>query len=57
LGVGVTVKKYRSGFDPNSEFSAKVLRLLDAQGAPWQTQTPKVNMGGGAVTLPAPRKA
>jgi len=49
VGFGVTVKKYGAGFDPNSEFAAKVLRLLDAQGIPWQTQTPKVDVGGGGT--------
>jgi aspartyl aminopeptidase len=49
VGFGVTVKKYGQGFDPNTEFAAKVLHLLDAQGIPWQTQTPKVDVGGGGT--------
>ena len=49
LGYGVAVKKYGAGFDPNSEFEARVLRLLDQNHIPWQTQTPKVDVGGGGT--------
>jgi aspartyl aminopeptidase len=48
-GYGVTIKRYGAGFDPNSEFAARILRLLDATGIAWQTQTPKVDVGGGGT--------
>jgi len=49
LGYGVTVKKYGAGFDPNSEFEAQVLHVLDENHIAWQTQTPKVDVGGGGT--------
>ena len=49
VGYGVTIKRYGAGFDPNSEFTAKVLRILDANHIAWQTQTPKVEGGGGGT--------
>ncbi len=49
LGYGVTIKRYGGGFDANSEFVAKVRGLLEKNGIPWQTQTPKVEVGGGGT--------
>lgn len=49
VGYGVTIKRYGAGFDPNSEFTARILHLLDEKGIPWQTQTPKVEVGGGGT--------
>ncbi len=49
VGYGVTIKRYGGGFDPNSEFTARVLHILDANNIPWQTQTPKVEVGGGGT--------
>ena len=49
VGYGVTVKKYGAGFDPNSEYTARVLHLLDTNAIPWQTQTPRVDVGGGGT--------
>jgi aspartyl aminopeptidase len=49
VGYGVTIKKYGAGFDPNSEFAARTLHLLDTNGIAWQTQTPKVDVGGGGT--------
>jgi aspartyl aminopeptidase len=49
LGWGVTIKRYGAGFDANSEFVAKVRGILDANGIPWQTQTPRVEVGGGGT--------
>jgi len=49
VGFGVTIKKYGAGFDPNSEFTARVLHLLDANQIAWQTQTPRVDVGGGGT--------
>jgi aspartyl aminopeptidase len=49
VGYGVTIKRYGAGFDPNSEFTAQVLHLLDQNHIPWQTQTPKVEVGGGGT--------
>ena len=49
LGYGVTIKKYGRGFDANSEFTARIRALLDQNQIPWQTQTPKVDVGGGGT--------
>ena len=49
LGWGVTIKRYGAGFDANSEFVAKVRGILDANAIPWQTQTPRVEVGGGGT--------
>jgi len=49
VGYGVTIKRYGAGFDPNSEFTARVLHVLDANHIAWQTQTPKVDVGGGGT--------
>ena len=49
LGYGVTIKRYGAGFDANSEFVAHIRSLLDKNSIPWQTQTPKVDVGGGGT--------
>ena len=49
VGFGVTIKRYGAGFDPNSEFTARVLHILDSNHIAWQTQTPKVDVGGGGT--------
>ncbi|HMG36391.1 MAG TPA: peptidase M18 [Blastocatellia bacterium] len=49
LGFGVTIKRYGHGFDANSEFIAKIRALLDKEQIPWQTQTPKVDVGVGGT--------
>jgi aspartyl aminopeptidase len=49
LGFGVTIKLYRGGFNANSEFTAKIRGVLDKNAIPWQTQTPKVEVGGGGT--------
>lgn len=49
LGYGVTIKRYGHGFDANSEFTARIRQLLDSSNIPWQTQTPKVDVGGGGT--------
>jgi aspartyl aminopeptidase len=49
VGFGVAIKRYGAGFDPNSEFTARVLHLLDTNQIAWQTQTPKVDVGGGGT--------
>ena len=49
VGFGVAIKRYGAGFDPNSEFTARILHLLDANHIAWQTQTPKVDVGGGGT--------
>jgi len=49
VGYGVTIKRYGAGFDPNSEFTARVIATLDKHGIAWQTQTPKVEVGGGGT--------
>jgi aspartyl aminopeptidase len=49
LGYGVTIKRYGRGFDANSEFIARIRSILDQNRIPWQTQTPKVDVGGGGT--------
>jgi aspartyl aminopeptidase len=49
LGYGVTIKLYGEGFDPPSEYTAKIRGLLDRSGIPWQTHTYKVDVGGGGT--------
>jgi len=49
LGWGVTIKRYGAGFDANSEFVARIRGILDANGIPWQTQTQRVEVGGGGT--------
>ena len=49
VGYGVAIKRYGAGFDPNSEFTARVLHLLDSNYIAWQTQAPRVDVGGGGT--------
>jgi aspartyl aminopeptidase len=49
LSYGVTIKEYGAGFNANSEFIAHIRALLDHNSIPWQTQTPKVDVGGGGT--------
>lgn len=49
VGYGVTIKRYGAGFDPNAEFTARVIALLDKNNIAWQTQTPRVEVGGGGT--------
>jgi aspartyl aminopeptidase len=49
LGFGVAIKLYGEGFDPPSEFTAKIRALLDRNGIPWQTHMYKVDVGGGGT--------
>jgi aspartyl aminopeptidase len=49
LGYGVTIKRYGAGFDANSEFVARIRAILDKNGITWQTQTPRVEVGGGGT--------
>ena len=49
LGYGVTIKRYGGGFDANSEYTARIRALLEKAGIPWQTQTPRVEVGGGGT--------
>lgn len=49
VGYGVTIKRYGAGFDPNAEFTAKIIHLLDTHNIAWQTQTPRVEVGGGGT--------
>jgi aspartyl aminopeptidase len=49
LGYGATIKLYRGGFNANSEYTAKIRAILDKNSIPWQTQTPKVDVGGGGT--------
>jgi aspartyl aminopeptidase len=49
LGYGVTIKLYGGGFNAPSEYTAKIRAVMDQNGIPWQTQTPKVDVGGGGT--------
>ena len=49
MGFGPSIKRYGRGFDGNSEFIARVRGILDRSSIPWQTQTPKVGVGGGGT--------
>lgn len=49
VGYGVTIKRYGHGFDANSEFIARIRGLLERNEIPWQTQTPKVDVGVGGT--------
>jgi aspartyl aminopeptidase len=49
LGYGVAIKLYGAGFDAPSEYIAQIRALMDRNNIPWQTQTPKVDVGGGGT--------
>jgi aspartyl aminopeptidase len=49
LGYGVSIKRYGNGFDANSEYTARIRGMFDANGIPWQTQTQRVEVGGGGT--------
>lgn len=49
VGWGPAIKRYGRGFDATSEFLAKIRTVLDKNNIPWQTQTPKVGVGGGGT--------
>jgi aspartyl aminopeptidase len=49
LGYGVAIKLYGGGFDAPSEYIARMRALIDRNNIPWQTQTPKVDAGGGGT--------
>jgi len=49
LGWGPAIKSYGGQFDAPSEFTARMRGLLDRNAIPWQTQTPKVDVGGGGT--------
>ena len=49
LGYGVAIKLYGGGFNAPSEYIARIRALMDRNNIPWQTQTPKVDVGGGGT--------
>jgi aspartyl aminopeptidase len=49
LGYGVAIKLYGRGFDAPSEYIARIRALMDRNHILWQTQTPKVDVGGGGT--------
>lgn len=49
LGYGVAIKLYGRGSNAPSEYIARVRALMDRNNIPWQTQTPKVDVGGGGT--------
>lgn len=49
VGFGVAIKRYGRSFDANSEFTAKIRKMLDDNAIPWQTASYKVESGGGGT--------
>ncbi len=49
VGFGVTIKRYGGGFDANPDFTARIRAVLDKGAIPWQTHTPKVDVGTGGT--------
>jgi aspartyl aminopeptidase len=49
VGFGPALKEYGGQFDAPAELNAKIRALLDANKIPWQTQTPRVDVGGGGT--------
>lgn len=49
LGWGPAIKIYGGDFNPNSELTARIRAVLDRSQIPWQTQTQKVEVGGGGT--------
>ncbi len=49
LGYGVSLKPYGGAFNAPSELVARMRALLDKNAIPWQTQTPRVDVGGGGT--------
>jgi aspartyl aminopeptidase len=49
LGYGPAIKIYGGAFNANSELTARIRGVLDRVNIPWQTQTPKVEVGGGGT--------
>lgn len=46
---GLVIKLYGPGRSANSEYVARLRRLLDDAGAPWQTHSYKAGYGGGTI--------
>jgi len=49
LGYGPAIKLYGGSFNANSELTARIRGVLDRANIPWQTQTPRVEVGGGGT--------
>lgn len=49
LGYGMVVKEYGAGREANSEFFARLRRILDAAGVKWQTHSYDAGYGGGTI--------
>lgn len=49
VGWGPSLKEYGGQFNPPSEVTARIRALLDRNAIPWQTQTPKGDVGGGGT--------
>ncbi|MFQ5742396.1 MAG: aminopeptidase 1 [Acidobacteriota bacterium] len=47
---GLVIKLYGPGRNPNSEFVARLRRLLDDAGVAWQTHSYKAGYGGGTIS-------
>ena len=49
LGYGPAIKIYGGDFNPNSELTARIRGIFDRNQIPWQTQTQRVDVGGGGT--------
>ncbi len=49
LGYGMVVKEYGSGREANSEFFARLRRILDDADVKWQTHSYDAGYGGGTI--------
>lgn len=49
VGYGVAIKLYGRSFNANSEYIARIRKLLDDNAIPWQTAAYKVESGGGGT--------
>ena len=47
---GLVIKLYGPGRNPNSEFIARLRKLLDEADVPWQTHSYKAGYGGGTIS-------
>jgi aspartyl aminopeptidase len=49
LGFGMVVKEYGAGREANSEFFARLRRILDGAGVRWQTHSYDAGYGGSTI--------
>lgn len=49
LGYGPAIKIYGGDFNPNTDLTARIRSVFDRNQIPWQTQTQRVDVGGGGT--------